>query len=217
MPADKIAQQVTYAVLDVPRQGHDIAASREPRMQPSSITEYTNSLSHELIAGAEWFIDPASGKPISAKGLSIQEHLERWLMDRPHALVPLEVEDEAESVWKSGSLTRQGERYNHFLKFTGSKNAATVMLEEEAARFGTKPGSTIPSTGKISDVKLAGADKSLGGSPNNPFSDSYVKRNGIEAAYAERGKLITSLGVKKATEYAAAAGKSVTGALLPTK
>jgi hypothetical protein len=119
------------------------------------------------------------------------------------------LEDPIDDLWTTGNITRRGARLRQLREFCGSDAAALVLLKEEAARFGvTNPLSTQIGTTPGEKPKADGV-KAV--ATSNPWSKAYVERNGIDAAYAERGRVQKTLGLKVANQWAAAAGLSPTG------
>jgi hypothetical protein len=200
---------VNYAVLNVPKLGIEMAASRTPRLQPSVPEEYGFMLSSEVTRGA-WTVDPDNGQPLNSAGQSLADHLEFTLKTRPHWLMPAALEDEAEMTWLSGNLTLQGQRLEQLKKFCGSEKAALVLLHEEAERFGTKAFTTVPGVkpGEKSTDKKSEEAANLS---TNPWSASF---KGDEAARIARIESILKVKGKKkgtdlANDMAKAAGRTV--------
>jgi hypothetical protein len=191
-----------YSILNVPLVGRNLAASRAPRLHPSVPAEYGDMLSREVAAG-EWTVDQENGEPLNAKGQTLPEHLEFTLGTRPHWLVPEVVEDEAEAVWTSGSLTLQGQHLNQLEKFAGSKAAALVLFKEEAERYGVKPFTTEKGV-KPSEQRKGPADES--NLSTNPWSKTF---RGDDAARAARIASICKQGTKLANALAKAAGTTI--------
>lgn len=207
-----MAEKVEYVILNVPLVGRNLAASRTPRLQPSVPAEYGDMLSDEVARG-EWTIDPENGEPLSVKGETIPQHLENKIKPRPHWPAPVVLNDVADDVWTSGNLTRQGERLRELERFCGSKATALVAFNEEAARYGVKPGSTKPGTKPNTDGEKKPGDKTVPQSLNrdasttNPWSDKF---RGTEA---ERDAKIASIlkvqGSKLSEALARAAGTTI--------
>jgi hypothetical protein len=202
MPKD----EVSYEVLNVPLLGRNLAASRSPRLQPTVPEEYGDMLSNEVERGM-WTTDPTNGEPLSAKGQTLQQHLEFTLSTRPHWLLPQILEDEAEKVWLSGNLTEQGRRFEQIKKFAnGSHAAALVLFEEEAERFGTKPGSTKPGV-KPGDVGDGATEKKAPANlSTNPWSREF---RGDAAAREKQIASIIKTGTRFANALAKAAGTTI--------
>jgi hypothetical protein len=194
--------EVTYRVLEVPMLGRNVAASRNPRLQSSVPAEYGEMLSREVAAG-EWSVNPEDGEALSATGQSLQEHLEFTISTRPHWLVPEVLADEADEVWTSGNLTLQGKRLQQLEKFAGSRAAALVLLNEEAARYGVKPFTTQVGT-KPGEERKGHADQ--GNLTSNPWSKDF---RGDEASREARIASIFKQGTKLAAALARAAGTSI--------
>ncbi len=192
---------VEYAILNVPLLGRNLAASRSPRLQPSVSEEYGDMLSNEVARG-DWTVDPENGQPLNSKGQTIADHLEFTLKTRPHWLLPVVLEDEADAVWTSGNLTKQGERLRQLEKFCGSKAAALVMLNEEAERYGVKPFTTQIGTKPGASGEKKSGDE--GNATTNPWSKNF---RGDEAARAARINSIIKTGTKFADALARAAGR----------
>lgn len=193
---------VEYAILNVPLVGRNLAASRAPRLHPSVPAEYSDMLSREVQAG-EWIVDPENGEPLNAKGQNLQQHLEFTLGTRPHWLVPEVLEDEAEAVWTSGSLTLQGQRLKQLENFAGSKAAALVLLREEAERYGVKPFTTEKGVRPGEERKGPADQANLS---TNPWSKDF---RGDEAARAAKIASICKQGTKLADALAKAAGTTI--------
>jgi hypothetical protein len=191
--------EVSYEVLNVPPRGITLAASRNPRLQPSVPAEYGDFLSREVARG-EWSVDPQNGEPLNSKGQTVQQHLEFCITTRPHWLMPVAKgsDDEAEKVWLSGNITLQGQRLLHLQKFCNSKAGGLAMWNEEAERFGAKAGSTLPGT--LPDGK--GDKKPAETLSTNPWSKNF---RGDEA---ERTAKIASIINVKGTKFADALAKS---------
>lgn len=179
---------IEYRILEVPLLGRNLAASRTPRLQPSVPEEYGDMLSREVARG-DWTVDPENGHPLNSKGQTIADHLEMTLSTRPHWLTPVVLEDEADDTWTSGNLTKQGQRLKQLEEFCGSKNAALVMLTEEAERYGVKPFTTQIGT-KPGDADKSTERKASENLSNNPWSASF---RGDEAARAARFASILTL------------------------
>lgn len=204
-----MADEINYAIFNVPLLGRNLAASRTPRLQPTVPEEYGDMLSDEVARG-NWSTDPENGEPINSKGQTIQDHLEFCINNpvrpRPHWLMPVDKgsEDEAEKVWLSGNITLHGQRLVQLETFCGSKAAALVMWKEEAARFNAKPGLPIPGTmpGEDGDKKKTTELEAK----NNPWSSSF---RGDDAARAARIASIIQTGTRFADQLAKAAGTVV--------
>ncbi len=196
--------EIRYAILKAPMLAQNLAASRTPRLQPSVAAEVNQMVSAEVARG-EWTVDAANGEPLHTTGQTVAERLEFMLSTRPHWLMPKAITEPADDVWTSGNLTKQGERYKHFLDYcNGSKAAADVMWREEAARYSTVPGSTTPGIkpGEKRDSKKT--DEANASS--NPWS---AKFRGDETARAAKIASIIKQGTKLADALAKAAGTTV--------
>src|ERR1700688_3395314 len=102
---------VEYNIYEVPLLGRNLAASRIPRLQPTVPEEYGGMLSDEVSRGA-WTVDPQNGEPLSAKGMTIAQHLEFMLNTRAHWLMPTVLQDEADGAWVGpGNITARGKRF----------------------------------------------------------------------------------------------------------
>ena len=199
-----------YEILNAPLLARNLAASRSPRLQPSVPAEFSDFISN-LVARGDISIDPADGKPITAKGQTLEEALEDWLSTRPHALLPILKEDPADEVWTEANLTKRAARLKHLREFCGSDAAALILLREEAALYGVKN----PFSTEVGE-KIVPGEKPKGNavSSQNPWNDEYVKRHGLDAAYVERARLMKVLGLKVCGPMAKSAGKTLTGAKL---
>ncbi|HLZ06267.1 MAG TPA: hypothetical protein VKR55_29460 [Bradyrhizobium sp.] len=202
--------EIRYEIHNVPLLGRNLAASRTPRLQPSVPEEYSDFLSNEVARG-EWTVDQEDGKPLSAKGQTLEQHLEFTLATRPHWLMPVVLEDEADEVWTSGNMTLRSKRFEQIKKFCGSDAAARVLFAEEAARYGvTQPFTTQIGT-KPSDASSGRDDKSKdkkaeGDLTNNPWSKNF---RGDEEARQSRIASIIRTGTKFAEGMAKAAGTTI--------
>jgi hypothetical protein len=203
-----------YQILNIPLLALQLAASRFPRMQETAQAEYGDWTSRETAIG-NWQIDPKDGKPLHSSGRNLEQDLEAWLKPRPHALVPVTLEDPVDDTWTTPNLTKRGARLKHLRTITGSDAAALVMLTEEANRYGVRnPLSTEVGTAPGEKPKSDGAKPVAS---NNPWGNAYVKHHGQDAAYAERARLQKTLGLKTCIGMAAACGLSITGAQLRAK
>jgi hypothetical protein len=195
--------EINYKLLEVPLLARNLAASRTPRLQPTAIPEFADSISREIAHG-EWSYDPENGEPLHASGATLPQQLEQWLKPRAHALMPVNKgsDEDAEKVWLSGNITLQGQRLVHFEKFCGSKAAALVMWKEEAERFHAKAGSPLPGTkpGEKSDKKPA---EKLS---QNPWSASF---SGDETQRTAKIASVIKTGTRFAEGLAKAAGTTV--------
>lgn len=200
------------SILHIPLLAVNLAALRTPRMQKEAITEYGDWVSREITLG-NFSIDPANGEPIHSTGQNLDEHREAWIKPRPHSLVPVTLEDPTDDTWTSGNITKQGARLKQLRAFCGSDAAALVLLTEEAALYGVKPFTTEKGEKIGTKPKDAGSHGSHGGG-SNPWGESYAKSHSQDEVYAERGRLMKVLGLKPCAAMAAAAGRTVTGALL---
>jgi hypothetical protein len=194
---------VEYKIFEVPLLGRNIAASRTPRLQASVAEEYGDMLSREVARG-DWTVDPENGQPLNSKGQTIADHLEFTLSTRPHWLMPEVLADEAEDVWTSGNLTKQGERLKQLEHFCGSKVAALVMLTEEAERYGVKPFTTQIGVKSGDDKDKKPGDE--GNLTTNPWSKNF---RGDETARAARIASIMKQGTKLAHALAKSAGTTI--------
>ena len=197
------SQKMAYEYLDVVKLGLNAANARTERMQKSAIAEFGRILSSEVTAG-EW------SEGLNSAGQNVEELLDHMISTRPHWLIPATVVDAADTTWLDGSLAAQGKRWKELRAFLGNDASTNAAMAAEAALYGATMGSTKPGTKpgtKAADEKPVAA--------NNPYSPAYEKRHGIEAAYAERARIMKSpLGIKGATALAKAVGCSVTGARL---
>lgn len=192
-----------YEYKDVVKLGLNAANARTERMQKSAIAEFGRILSSEVTAG-EW------SDGLNSAGQNVEEYLDHMISTRPHWLIPATVVDAADTTWLDGSLAAQGKRWKELRAFLGSDAAANAAMDAEAGLYGATMGSTKPGTKPGTTAAAAAAPVAA----NNPFSVAYVKRHGIEAAYAERARLMKTLGIKRCTDLARAVGLSVTGAKL---
>jgi hypothetical protein len=197
---------VEYKYLEVVPLSVGAARARVPRLQDSAINEFGEFISKSVARG-EWHqVDDEN--IINAQGQDAKGVLEEWLIPRPHALVPEVVIDAQDDVWTSGSLAKQGERWNQLRAMyapgdMGNK-LADKALAEEAALFGTKPGSTKP--GVAPGTKPANTDPMAG--QNNPYSEFW--KFGEQAREAKIQSLIKS-NTKLAASLARSCNKTITG------
>jgi hypothetical protein len=188
-----------YKLLNIPKLGAELIAARVPRVQPSAQSHFVDHLSW-MVSSDMWTVDPTSGNPLSYKGKTLEEEAEHWIEERPNALMPVELVDTSGECWTTGNITLQGQRLKELRAFCGSDAAAMVMFQEEAAAYGTKPGSTAKG------VKVEKADKAgkKPGSPGNPWDKDYWKGGDEDARQAAMLSIIRS-----STERARTMSKSV--------
>jgi hypothetical protein len=184
-------------------------------LQPSVSDEYGAMLSNEVARG-DWIVDPESGDALNSKGQTIADHLEFTLSTRPHWLMPVVLEDEAEAVWTSGNLTKQGARLKQLEAFAGSKAAALVLLTEEAARYGVKPFTTQVGTKPGSDATTIDEAKKIVADEgaNNPFNPKKVYPGGDQSRLNEIQKFIVRFGAAASARSAAKFGVDLAGRAL---
>jgi hypothetical protein len=202
---------VEYKLLNIPKMAGELMAVRTPRVQPSAQHHFVDHVSW-MVASDMWTLDPVNGQPLSYEGKTLEQVCEDWLSTRPNALEPVELVDTSGECWTEGNISKQGQRLKELIAFTGSEKAALVLFAEEAALYGTKPGSTAKGV-KPDPKAKPGADKKPAGSAggaNNPWSPDYRGDN----AEAEKSRLLRTLGTKGCASIAAAAGFSVLGARL---
>ena len=197
---------VEYKYLEVVPLAIAAARARVPRLHESAIDEFAEFVSRSVARGDWHQVD--DDNIINAQGQDVNGVLEGWLAPRPHALVPEVVIDAQDDVWTSGSLAKQGERWNQLRAMyapgdMGNK-LADKALAEEAALYGTKPGSTKP--GVAPGTKPANIDPMAGS--NNPYSNNW--KLGEKAREAKIQSLIKS-NAKLAASLARSAGKTITG------
>jgi hypothetical protein len=146
---------------------------------------------------------------INAAGQSPEQYLDFLISTRPHWEVPPDVIDVEDDTWLSGSLEKQGIRWNALRKFYPTDAATNKAMAEEAARYnakfgstkiGVKPG-TAPAEGK-------GADDGKSRSRTNPWSDNF---HDPQQRQAEMERLLKTIGTKACASLAKAAGKTVLG------
>ena len=200
---------IKSSMLMIPVAARDLASLRSPRMSVGAINENTDWVSREITIG-NFVVDPKTGEWMHTVHGSLEETLEAWLKPRPHALLPLRLEDPVDTTWTSGSITQQGARFKAIRATTNTDAEALAQLTEEAAAYGVKIFTT--EKGKKIDQATAGRPKSA--SASNPYSDAYVKQHGLDAAYLERARLMKTLNLKACASLAASAGVSVTGVKL---
>jgi len=197
---------VEYKLFNIPLLARNLMASRQPPVQPSVPPEFSDDVSRNI---SDWSID--NGEPLNSKGQTLPEFADFWLSSRPHCLVPAAVIDVQDETWLSGNLDKQGERWKQLREFLGSDAATNAAIKAEAELYGAKFGSTQKGRKPGTKPEADSADK---GGPNNAWSEAYAKRHGQDAAYAERARLMRTLGLKACTSMAAAAGRTITGAVL---
>jgi hypothetical protein len=199
---------INYEVLNVPRIGREIAASRSERLQPSAVVEYADMLSREVARG-DWSTNPEDGQPINSAGQTLPEHLEHTLKTRPHWLMPIDKgsEDEADACWLSSNMTLRSRRFDQITKFCGSDAAARVLYAEEAFRYGIdKPFSNQAGVkpGEVGDKgKAKAAERNL---TTNPWSKNF--RGDLAARNAQIASIMKQ-GTPFANALAKAAGTTV--------
>jgi hypothetical protein len=200
--------EVEYRYLEVVKIGLAAAQARVPRLQASAIAEFGDILSRQVARG-DWV--QVGEDIVTAQGQDVIGVLEEMLATRPHWLVPAEVVDAQDDVWTSGNLEKQGQRWKEiravFQPGREGDALATKALREEAALFGTVPGSTKPGV-KPGEKAVEDVPTKIPGA-NNPYSDAF---RGTPAEKTARiASLIKSGGTKLAASLARAAGKTVTG------
>jgi hypothetical protein len=199
-----------FNYIDVVKLGLNAANARTPRMQKSAIAEFGRILSQEVTAG-EWSAD--GDRMLNSAGQTVEEYLDFLISTRPHWLIPATIVSSQDTTWLDGSLAAQGKRWKELRAFLGNDAATNAAMNAEAALYGAKVGSTVP--GRKPGTKATADEKPV--AANNPYSDAYAKKHGIEAARAEIGRIMKSpLGIKGATALAAAVGCFVTGAKKPS-
>ncbi|UGA43741.1 hypothetical protein HU230_0036760 [Bradyrhizobium quebecense] len=193
-----------FEYLDIPRLATNAARAYVPRLQDSAIAEFSQRISEEVARGL-WIQDGPNA--IGPEGRNIEEYVEHLVSTRPHWLVPaVETSEDVDNVWTSGSLTKQGERFRELRRFLGNDKAANAALAEEAALYGTTPGSTKPGVkpGPVDEKAKAKADQA-----NNAYSPAFKGDRSAKIA-----SMIKGMGAKTVAEIAAAAGCRIDGSPL---
>ena len=204
-----------YPLLKLPLVAGNFAAARKRRLFASAVREYVGFKSKELQDGF-WSIDPETGDFINAKGQNIIEDLEFTINDpkqpRTHWEVPEIPKTEAEAeakIWAEPDMTVRGALWKKLREYHKSDSLANAAYTESAARHGVSK----PFTDQVGTTSGTRADEKPVAA-NNPYSDAWISRNGIEAFHAEVARLLPAKGIKYCTGLAAAAGKTATGAKL---
>jgi hypothetical protein len=175
-------------MLLIPMQAREIAALHSPRLQTDAQEFWCDWISREVTAG-NFVVTPKDGEWIHTNGMTLEEYLEHWLKSRPHAYVPVQLQDPTDDLWTCvpANITRRGARLRALREFCGSDAAALVLLKEEAAGFGiTNPLST--EIGEKIDPK---ATKKLAGhNRDNPYNPA--PRGGEQARTDRIIKLVSN-------------------------
>ena len=198
---------VEYRIFNIVKTGTDLMSARVPRVQPSATAHFGDHLSW-MVGADMWCIDPVSGNPLSYEGKTIEQVLEEWLSTRPHALMPVALEDTSGECWREGNLTKQAQRFKELRAFTGSDAAAMILFTEEAAAYGVKPGST-----EKGEKIVKGADKKSAGSSSNPWDQEHW-RGGDETARQAKMQSIIRNSTAMARTMAKSAGRKIDGSPL---
>jgi hypothetical protein len=198
-----------FKYIDVVRLAINAANARVPRLQPSAIAEFGDMVSSEVTRGV-W--TQVGDKMLNAdhEGMDHEQYLEHLISTRPHWIVPAVLQDAEDDTWTSGSLAKQGQRWKDLRAFLGNDKAADATLAEEAARFGTKPGSTVP--GVRPGEEPPKKDTSNLPPSSNPYSDAC--RLSADERIARINSMIRAMGTKAVNGIAAAAGKKIDGSPL---
>jgi hypothetical protein len=196
---------VEYRYLEVVKLGLAAAQARVPRLQPSAIAEFGDILSRQVARG-DWV--QVGEDVVTSQGQDVIGVLEEMLATRPHWLVPVEVADVQDDTWTSGDLGKQGQRWKEIRAVFGPGKAgddlATKALREEAALYGTVPGSTVP--GIKPGEKAADIDQDA--PSKNPWSPSY---SGSEEARQLHIQRIIKSSTRLAASLAKSAGRTIDG------
>jgi hypothetical protein len=195
--------EISYKILEAPKYALDLARSRVPPFRPGVADEFAEKISF-MVRSHDIVIGPG-GELLTSAGQTLPEFLEsskkaHW--EQPEAEI-----DDAEEVWTSGNITKQGERFKKLVtQCGGNQRAAQVLFEDEAAKFGTKPGSRVPGVrpGEKRDDTKADAKSPA----TNPWSDNF---RGTEEQRQARIASICKTSTKLANSLAAAAGVTLGG------
>jgi hypothetical protein len=184
------------------------ANARIPRLQPSAIREIADMTSAGVHRG-DWV---QIGDDVStADGMTPEGYVDFVVSTRPHMEVAPEVIEATDDTWLSGSLTKQGERYNAiravFQKGEAGDALAKAALAAEAALYGTTPGSTKP--GGAPGSKPEAVDTGTGPrlAVSTQASDNPWNKSGWHGTEEMRQAKIQSI-IKTSTAMAAGMAKS---------
>jgi hypothetical protein len=198
------------------------AQAHVPRIQQSAIsTEITDIASRAAERGD---IVQVGDELLTAKGENAEAFVLNILAERTaedgscHMLVPKEVITITDDTWLSGSLTKQGERYNAIRAVFGKGKEgdalAKAAFEAEAALYQTKPGSTTPGIEPGTKPETEGASGGVGPrlavsveASANPWKRDQWR--GTEEARQAKMQSIIKSSTKLADGLAKAAGRTI--------
>jgi hypothetical protein len=180
------------AVLEVAREA--IAAG----IVPSAVEELCARVSQEVRDG-KW--RQVNGEPMYTGAKIPQEpneYVGAVLQTHPHYLLSQDATDHAELAFgERPTLKARGD----FIKLYGQEVYKRTMQQwhcDDTLKPGTRPGPDIDANGK---------EKPAPGSSTNPWAKHF---NGDDAARnAKIASIITTMGTKKAAEFARAAGTTI--------
>ena len=214
-----------YKYLDFVARVVNAAQARVPRIQQSAISTEITYLASRAVAQGN--VVQVGDDLMTADGKSPENFVHEIIAARTDEdgncfmLVPKEVVEVQDGTWTSGSLTKQGARFNVIRSVFGKGKEGDLLakaaFEAEAALYQTRPGSTVPGVAPGTKPEAeAGATGGVGPrlAVNVQPSDNPWKRDqwrGTEEMRQAKIQSIIKASTKMADGLARAAGTDLAG------